>query len=153
MYLVDEELQEFLESPAAIIAGTVDNAGNPHVGHGWAVQVAADRNTISLYLEPQRCAALLADARENGRIAATFAHVVSYRSVQLKGRMVGEGEPSDEERAYVQRHQDGFLAACISVGDPHDSVAALLHGDVYRIDFSVDAAFDQTPGPDAGRTL
>ena len=87
------------------------------------------------------------------RIAVVFADPVSYLSVQLKGRWRSTSAVSEEDRAWVQRHRELYASATVLVGDSPDSMRNMWGAEVTRVDFDVEAAFDQTPGPNAGLPL
>jgi hypothetical protein len=153
LYRVDHELKEFIESGVACLVGTGSAGGRPHLTYGWGPRVAEDGSTVDVFVETARSRSTLSDLAENPRIAMTVAHPVSYRSVQLKGSAVSSGQASDEDLAWVERHRESFLVSTTLVGDPPATIANLWLDDVLRITFAADAAFDQTPGPQAGKPL
>ncbi|MFN0148593.1 MAG: pyridoxamine 5'-phosphate oxidase family protein [Dehalococcoidia bacterium] len=153
MFRIDDDLQEFLESGVAVHVGTATPDGRPRVTYAWGPRVQGDRETIDVFLDTARCDGAIADLRATGRIAMTVGHPVSYRSVQLKGVFEGISEVDDADRAWVQRHREAFLVTTMLVGDPPDVIRNLWFEEVTRITFRADRAFDQTPGPDAGRPL
>jgi hypothetical protein len=153
MYRIDDALKEFLESGVAVIVGTGDAAGRPHVTFAWGPRVHESRTRMDVFLEAARSDRPLANLRANDRIAMTVAHPVIYRSVQLKGRFY-ESAPLDEaDQAWVTRHRDDFLVTTSLIGDPPAAIQAMWLDEVIRITFDTEAAFDQTPGPKAGRAL
>lgn len=153
MYVIDDELKELLESGVAVSIGTADNNGRPHLGLAWGPRVHPDRTGLTIFLDTERADVTLGDLESNGRIAVTIADPVSYRSVQLKGRWQGASEATPEDNQWVQRHREAFLVTTALVGDPPPTVRNMWMEQVIRVDVEVDAAFDQTPGPDAGKTL
>jgi len=153
MYRIDDALKEFVESGVAVIVGTGDARGRPHVAYGWGPRVRTDRTTMDVFLDLARSGASIANLRANGRIAVTFAHPVSYQSVQFKGTFLDAGEPDDADTAWVRRHREEFLVATSLIGDPPAVIQNRWLEEVLRIAMNVERAFDQTPGPDAGRPL
>ncbi|MCA9826708.1 MAG: hypothetical protein KC479_15140, partial [Dehalococcoidia bacterium] len=76
------------------------------------------------------------------------------RSIQLKGRCLGISPASAEDEAAAQRHFESFLSVTSVIGDPPAAIRNLKRAEpLRRFVFAVEAAFDQTPGPDAGRPL
>jgi hypothetical protein len=120
---------------------------------GWGPRVREDGQTIDVYLDAPRAGSTLANLEDNGRMAMTVAHPVNYRSAQFKGTFVDSGEPGDDERRRVQRHREDFAVSTSLIGDPPEIIANLWLEDVIRVSFKVEAAFDQTPGPEAGKPL
>lgn len=153
MYFINDELKEFIESGVAVAIGTADQSGRPGLTSGWGPRVGADGTTLTVFLETERAAATLANLQETGQIAMVISSPVSYRSLQFKGRWLGKHEATSEDEAWVQRHREAFLTETALVGDPLDVIQNLWMQDVLRIDFSVERAFDQTPGPAAGAQL
>ena len=153
MYKIDAELKEFIESGVACLVGTGNAEGRPHVVYGWGPRVRAGGAEVDVFIDAPRSATALSDLRENPRIALTLAHPVSYRSVQLKGSFRSTQEPDDEDLARVQAHRDAFLVTTTLVGDPPNTITNLWMEEVVRVSFAVERAFDQTPGPEAGKPL
>jgi hypothetical protein len=153
MYSIDGDLKEFIESGVAAIVGTGDSNGRPHLTYGWAPRVVDASGVLEVFLDKERADPTLADLGENGRIAMTLAHPVSYRSVQFKGRFRDAGEPSEGDAEYIQKRRDDFVTSTSLVGDPPSTIRNLWLKDTVRVTFEVERAFDQTPGPEAGREL
>ena len=153
LYRVDDELKDFLESGVAAVVGTASADGRPHVARAWGMRVCEGREAMSIFLETARAAATLADLEATGLIAVTVASPVTYRSVQLKGRWSGKAEADSEDLAWVQRHRDAFATEAALVGDPPNVVRSRWMQDLFRVDFAIERAFDQTPGPLAGQPL
>lgn len=154
MYRIDASLREFIESGVAVIAGTADAAGRPHVRPAWGVRVHESGVRLSVFLEVARADVPLADLAETGQIAMTCSDPITYRSVQLKGRgrVVPQVTPDDE--AWVARHRAAFIAAVAIVGDPPQGARnRWIEGPLVRVDMDVERAFNQTPGPGAGAPL
>lgn len=154
MFLIDDALKEFCESGVSALLGTVDAEGRPHLSYAWGPRIHPGGAAVSLYVDRERAGALLAGSDVGAQIAATFTDPVSMRSIQLKGRIIGTGEPDDAERHWVERHRDAFTTTTSLVGDPPHAIRNLwLQGPTVRVDLSVERGFDQTPGPNAGQPL
>ena len=95
----------------------------------------------------------LANLAVNGKIAVITADPVSYRSIQFKGKWLSSSQPTDDEREWVKRHRELFTTAMALVGDDPEAIRNRWLDEVTRVDFEVEAAFDQTPGPNAGQPL
>jgi hypothetical protein len=153
MYRINAELKEFIESGVAVIVATGSAEGRPHVRYAWGPRVHEDGSTVDVFLDAARAETTLTNLRDNGRIAMTVAHPVNYRSAQFKGLFRGEGDPGEDDLVWVERGREAFLVSTSLVGDPPESIRNLWLPEVVRVTFSVEQAFDQTPGPDAGRPL
>jgi hypothetical protein len=152
VFRINDTLKEFLESGVATLIGTADSTGRPHVAYGWAPRVK-DETTMEVFIDAARAERTLRNLDENGRIAVTVAHPVSVRSVQLKGTFIEAGAPEGADNEYVRERREDFVTSTSLIGDPPDIIRALWLEDVLRLAFSVELAFDQTPGPNAGQPL
>jgi len=152
MYQIDAALKEFLESGVAVQVGTASAEGKPHAVNGWGPRINAG-GTVSVFIEAKRASRPLANLATNPKVAVIFGDPITYRSIQLKGRWRSTALPSEEDQQWVTRHRNLFHSTTALVGDNPNSIRNLWMDDVMRIDFEVEQAFDQTPGPEAGRPL
>jgi hypothetical protein len=152
-YKIDEALKGFVESGVGVLVGTGDDTGKPCATYGWAPRVAPDGVTLEVFVDSLRAGQTLANLRANGRIAVTIGHPVSYRSVQFKGTIRDHGQPDERDNAWVAKQREEFVVSTALVGDPPATIRNLWLDDVVRISFTVEKAFDQTPGPEAGKPL
>lgn len=153
MFAFDQATIEFLQSPGlAAQVGSADSAGRPQMAPAWGPRTNAD-GTMSVFLDTARAGKTLANFALNRHLAVILADPISYRSIQVKGEWLGASRPSDSDIEAVQRHREAFASNLALVGDNPEAIRNLWMEDVTRIDFSVTAAFDQTPGPSAGAPL
>jgi hypothetical protein len=152
-YRIDGPLKELVESGVAVLVATGDAQRRPHVAYGWGPRVREDGSTIDVFLDASRAERTLSNVRGSGKIAMTVAEPVSMRSVQFKGSFRETGTATPEDAVWVQRHRDAFVVTTSLVGDPPDKIRGMWMDEVIRVSFTVERAFDQTPGPNAGRPL
>ena len=152
MFVIDPELKAFLEAGVASQLGTASAAGRPSAVNAWGPRVNTD-GTVSVFIDTIRAATPMANLATNPRVAVIFADPMSYRSIQLKGRWRGCSVASPEEERWVARHRDNLASTLALVGDDPASKSNSAWDELTRIDFDVEHAFDQTPGPLAGRPL
>lgn len=153
MFQIDGSMKEFVESGVAVLVGTGSADGRPHVAQGWGPRVRDDGTSMDVFLDVSRADLSLANLNSNGRIAVTFAHPVTYRSVQFKGAFRESSEPDEADRSWVQQHRENFLVTTSLVGDPAWVIRNMWLEETVRVAFEVERAFDQTPGPEAGKPL
>jgi len=153
MFRINPEIEEFLASGVVTLIGTGDAAGRPHAAIGWAPRASGSGATLDVFLDTVRAEQTLANLADNGRIAVTMMHPSSYRALQLKGTFRDSGTPGAVDNEWVQQQREAFVASASLVGDPPSVLRNLWFDEVIRVTFAVEGAFNQTPGPEAGRPL
>jgi hypothetical protein len=152
VFQIDEALTAFLHSGIAAQVGSADAHGRPQVVIAWGPRLNDDQS-LSVFVDTARAGKTLANLATNRNVALICADPISYRSVQFKGHWLSASAPNEVERAWVQRHRELFASALALVGDNPEAIRNMWMQDTTRIDFTVDEAYDQTPGPLAGRPL
>lgn len=152
MFVIDSEMKAFLQGGVASQLGTASAEGRPNAVNAWGPRVNED-GSLTIFIDTVRAAGPLSNLATNPRAAVIFADPITYRSIQLKGRWRGASRPTPEEERWVARHRDSLSAALAVIGDDPESKRNTAWDDLTRIDLDVDHAFDQTPGPQAGRPL
>jgi hypothetical protein len=80
--------------------------------------------------------------------------VRSFRSVQLKGRVLSVGSPTDDDLALAAQLTDRFFEAVhLTDGNPLELLRRIRSNEMAVLEMTVDEQFDQTPGPDAGAQI
>jgi hypothetical protein len=148
--LIDEELERFMRGPVAVLLATADPMAVPDATRASGVAgVGGGRLRVLISAEARTART---NAQPGTRAAILVTDVTTYRSLQLKGRVVSAGEertPGDV--ALLHRYLAAFRDASPSVGIPSDEAWRLFPVDFVPLVVEVDALFDQTPGPGAGR--
>lgn len=154
--LLADDHAAFVQGGVSIVAASCDAANLPSIGRVTGCAVTPDRRRVTVFVAARQAPALIADVRANGRIAVVFAKPTTHRSLQLKGedaalRALAPGEP-----ALVARYVEAFGREIAHVGHGPDYARVLfahVEGDLQAIDFTPAAAFEQTPGPNAGAPI
>jgi hypothetical protein len=147
--VIDPALAAFLEGGCAQNVATSDGDGDPTIGRAWGLRVSNDRVVRAIIGADTATSANLGFAC---RIAVLLIDVSSYRSVQIKGSVVGIESPSlDDEDVYDVYRQE-FTAALVAE-DRTTPLDDALPASIVAVTIDVDSVFDQTPGPDAGRSI
>ncbi|MFZ5557181.1 MAG: hypothetical protein ACOZDY_10755 [Pseudomonadota bacterium] len=146
----------FVQQGVSVIAGARDRDNVPTLVRGVGCRVAADRDRVTVFLPASQCAELLANVRDNGAIAVVFCQPSTHRTIQLKGTdaTVVPLAPGDHERMAAQAA--ALAADIIGIGYREAPVRTLLAyapEDVVAVAFTPAAAFQQTPGPNAGARI
>lgn len=153
-YVFDADTVAFLEAGCALIIGTVEPGGKPRSGRGWGLTLLdGQARRVRLLLDAED-EVTVANAAAGGAIAVTAADVLTLRSVQLKGRSAGLEPATDEDGARAERYCDKLFGdIAVTDGTPPEVSRRLVPVGYVACTIEVDEAYDQTPGPDAGRHL
>ncbi len=140
---------------SAIVASR-DAQLRPSLMRAMGADISADGQRITVYLRPSQSHQLLADLRAGGPITVVFSDPPSNRTLQLKaaGACLRALQPSDQ--AVLRRYLGAMQRRVGQVGFGPDYVAAILAAppdDLLAVEFTPEAAFDQTPGARAGTPL
>ena len=149
--MIGTEEASLLESGGSAVVGTVDADLLPDSTRAWGVQVNGDRLRLLL---PAASTRSVANLRAGGPVALTVTEVLHLRSVQVKGRAVAVEEPTPDDLRRSERYRTEFFQA-VHDADGSDIVllGRMAPDALVAVECTIDAAFDQTPGPGAGRQL
>lgn len=153
--VLSDEIVEFIESGLSIIVGVVGTNGRAQTGRALAARVVG-RSTIRIIYPSEGNSAVMATAQAGGPIAVTFSAPLSHRTIQIKGGLC-KTEPLDpEDQINADRQAEAFAGVLRALGHTAAFVKAICD---YRsstlrvLSFPAEAAFEQTPGPGAGRSI
>jgi len=154
--LLDDDNAAFIQSGVSINAASSGPGNVPAVSRALGCRLSPDRNRVTVFLAASRSAALLEAIAASRRIAVVFSQPSTHRTIQLKGTDAARAGVEDGDRALIERCAEGFGADLAAAGYGEGLADLLLDaepGDVVAVSFSPSAAFNQTPGPGAGRPL
>ena len=148
------ELTSMIDDGAGLVVGTVGDDGEPRATRAWSVSVVdPDECRVRVVVgadDPVTVANLVVGAG----VALNGADVRTFRSVQLKGRIVAVEAPDPTDLEVTRVQSDLFLRTVHETdGNPLESLRRILPLDVVAVEIVVEEMYDQTPGPDAGRPL
>jgi hypothetical protein len=153
--VLSHEIVAFIESGVSIIVGVVGADGRARAGRALAARMTAG-GAIRLIYSAEGNAALVAAAQSGGPIAVTFSAPMSHRTIQLKAPTTTAEQLEPEDRIKLIRQTDAFAAVLGALGYQPAFVMSFRDRrslDVNVLSFIPNAAFEQTPGPGAGREL
>ena len=154
--LLDEDHTRFVQGGVSINAASSGPGNVPAVSRALGCRVSADRRRVTVFLAASRSAALLEAIAASRRIAVVFSQPSTHRTIQLKGVDAARAGLEDGDWALIERCSEGFGADLAAAGYGEGLAGLLLDAepaDVVAVSFSPSAAFNQTPGPGAGRPL
>lgn len=146
----------FVQGSVSIVAASCDAQRMPSMGRVAGCAVAPDRCRVSLFVAARQAPALLADVRASGRIAVVFSRPSNNRTLQLKGDDATVRPTTADELSVVARYVEAFGEEITPLGygpEQARTLFACVDGDRVAIDFTPSAAFEQTPGPNAGAPI
>ena len=154
--LIDAEQARLISGGVGMSAASCRPGALPNMARCTGCRIAPDRRTVTLIVAATPGAALLDDVRRSGLIAAVFSQPSTHYTLQLKGTdaRIVPLEPGDA--ALVRRYVDAFVAELTPFGYSEPLVRAFLGSmpdDLAAVQFTISAAFSQTPGPQAGAPL
>jgi hypothetical protein len=152
---IGPEQAAWMTHQVSIIVGSRDAAHRPHVMRAVGCRLSADRRRVTVLLPAGRSQRVLDGLRDNGQIAVVFSQPSTNRTLQLKGDDAVVAAADAEDEALAQRYLRGFVDEIGQLGLAAEVAHTLLghDGGLVAVHFSVAAAFEQTPGPGAGRRL
>ncbi len=118
-----------------------------------AVKVDEDGRHLVAYVPAVDAEPVIADLEANGQAALAFARPADDRACQIKGERVSIRRAEPGELALVQAQWEGNVSQLAAVGIPAVATQRWSTWPCIAIRLRVTAAFDQTPGPDAGAPI
>jgi hypothetical protein len=149
--------QPQFRSPAqrgmSLFAGAVGIDGFPVGCRAVALTADDDLSRITVYVPMATSSDLVAGVAATKRLAVVATYPRDHFSIQLKGLATGVRLAADHERELIRDAVEGFAEVLHAIGQPLRVVRAMNHWPAFAIDLAVDAIFDQTPGPQAGKAI
>jgi hypothetical protein len=154
--VLSAEMIAMVHGGVSTIVSSCDAALKPSIMRAMASTITADGRQVTVYLARKQSRQLLQDIAASGRLAVVFSQPSSNRTLQLKTRQARSRNATAADQAIVQR----YLAAMeweltqIDIA-PAFTRVMLAHDmdDLVAVEFEFQAAFDQTPGPNAGAPI
>jgi hypothetical protein len=151
--MIDEGLTEFLQDGVGVHLGTRNGRFQPNGARAVAVRVDEDRKHLTVFMAAVAATRVLPDLHSNGLAAVVCARPTDERACQVKGTFVSVRPIEDQERDIVRQQWDAFLDNLEYIGIPRVSAATWIDTADVAIRLKVTAIFEQTPGPEAGKSL
>lgn len=152
---VDVEWVDLFEGGSAHIVGLLRADGTPCATRGWGIRIS-DGTEARLLLGATEVAALgyPGDDLTGSTIALTCSDIATLRSAQVKGPVRSVEPPTAEDLRVKQRYCDGYFDAVLRVDLISRALMERMEpDDVVACTFTIEEAYEQTPGPGAGRRL
>lgn len=151
--LIDDEVRVFLQGPVSAMLGTADGLHVADVTRIAGVLASDDQASMRVLVAANATVARANAAEPGDAVALLVTDITNYRSLQWKGTVVAWHEPTPGDLTLLDGHVERFLAAAPTVGLDATKARRCFPSDVVALEVAVNALFDQTPGPDAGRRI
>lgn len=154
--LIDTDLAAFLGGAVSMLVATAGTQRQPSLVRALGCRLSADRRELTLWLDRERSAPLIAQLQENPAVAVVFSQPSTHRTLQFKASRAAivALEDGDAERAsaYCER----MVPELARVGMSETFTRAFLRfaaADLIGLRLRPIVAFSQSPGPQAGQLL
>ena len=140
----------------SIIAASRGQDNIPCMARALGCRLSSDLQQVTLLFSSSDAHEMLDHIAANGAIAVVFSVPSTHESLQLKGVDARVETAAASDAALVGRHREAFVDHVGKLAHPRDLLRLLLaceSDDLVAVTFAPSAAFSQTPGPRAGRTI
>jgi hypothetical protein len=154
--LLDEALVAFVESGLSVTVASRGERLVPSIAKAAGLRVAADRRSVSVLVFASAAETVLRDIAHCAQVAVCLSRPSTNRTLQLKGRDARAQLATPQDVAYARASIDRLLDDLVSLGfNRHMLDGFFWHdpADLLAVSFTPEAAFAQTPGPQAGRRI
>jgi hypothetical protein len=146
---------ELITGRVSIIVASRDARLRPHVMRAVGCRLSPDRHRVTVLLPEGGGREVLDNLRENRQVAVVFSRPSNNVTVQLKGTDATVSPCGPDDKTLAVGYLQGFIEEIGRLGHAAEVAHTLLgqEGALMAVQFTVSAAFEQTPGPAAGRPL
>lgn len=151
MASIDPALVEFLNSGVVLGCASRDARLVPRSVWPVGIRVEPGFEEVTVYLPVTTAGEVVANLRDNRRIAVVATGPADHRAVQLKGQVLEIRPAVDDERTQTDHYRAALARTLEPLGVPRTVILRIEHWPAYAVRFRVEQLFVQTPGPAAGR--
>jgi hypothetical protein len=155
--VLDAAHARFIVEPAMSYALSARDAGNrPSIAKAAACRISADRQRLTLLVDQQIAADVVRDLRAGSPVAAVFSEPATHRTLQVKGLRAELAGVTPADREFARQHLEATVAHLVPLGYEEAGIRTYFAHQpeqLVAVSFVPVAAFEQTPGPGAGRPL
>jgi hypothetical protein len=149
--VLDTGTVAFLEGGRGLIVGVVSRDQAPCIARAWGITVVSAHPPMARLLVPCDDPAVLDALTAAAPVAVTAGNVRTYRSIQLKGRSLGVEPATEQDQARGRRYIEDFFAELLAINMmPTEMCERFVPVGFAACTLTIDALYDQTPGPGAG---
>ena len=154
--VIDADHAAFIVRGVSISVASCGADSQPSLVRALGCRVSDDRRSLTVMVSASQAGVLLDHVRQTGALAAVFSEPPTHRTIQLKAGNAIIGAPTQADLDCVARYRDSFVDTLQQMGYPPALIQTFLacpDDDIAALTFTPNAAFSQTPGPNAGQAL
>jgi len=151
-----EHARFIIENAVSSALSSRDADNRPSLAKVAACRISADRLRITLLVDQQLAADAMRDLRAGQPVAAVFSEPATHRTLQVKAPRAEIGTVTPADREFARQHHEATVAHLVPLGYEEAGIRAYFAHQpeqLVSVSFVPTAAFEQTPGPGAGRPL
>jgi hypothetical protein len=148
---IDPALVEFLNSGVVLGCASRDARLVPRSVWPVGIRVEPGGEEVTVYLPVTTAGEMVANLRDNRRIAVVATGPVDHRAVQMKGPVLEIRPATDDERSHTDHYRASLPRTLEPLGVPRTVILRVEHWPAHAVRFRVEHLFVQTPGPAAGQ--
>jgi len=140
----------------SVIVASRDATLRPSMMRAMGSSVESEGRRITVFVSRAQARQLLQDLAAGAPIAAVFSEPATHHCVQVKASRVAMRDATSGDESLLARYLASMEREVQRVGFPPHLTRAMLAcrvSDLVAIEFEPEQAFDQTPGPRAGKPL
>jgi len=152
----DPDHLRFMAGGVSINTASSSGSGLPSQCRAFGCRVDGAGRRITVFLAGPQAADLLRDVRHSRALAVVFSDPPTHRTMQIKGRDARVEPLAPGDPAVVEAYRQAFVECLRPLGFTEAMVRALLDcpdAELVAVGFTPEAAFNQTPGAQAGAPL
>lgn len=154
--VLERERAEFIQTRVSINLAARDADNRPVLSRALGCRVSPDGRQVIVFVSVARSQAVLRCVRANGVLAAVFTRPSTHETLQLKTTDAAPVPlvPGDIDR--IAAYRESLVADLGQIGFSGEiarAVVSSVDDDFLGIQFTPNAAFVSTPGPNAGQRL
>jgi hypothetical protein len=153
---IPPELLAMMARGVSVIVASRDAELRPSMMRAMGSNVENDGQRITVFLSRAQSQQLLQDLAAGAPIAAVFSEPATHHCVQVKASRVAVRDAAPRDEPLLVRYLASMEREVQRVGFPPHLTRAMLAcrlPDLAAVEFEPEQAFDQTPGPRAGKPL
>ena len=148
-----DELAALNDGGCGFVVGTVAADGTPRAARAWGAEVVGGSDDRIRFVVSADDPVVVENLR-NEFVCLNGAHVMTFRSVQWKGRIVAVEPPTADDRASAEAHTGRFYDAVAEIDQISlELLDRLRPHATLTVEMVVEEVYDQTPGPRAGEAI